>query len=96
VGDWQNAPDSPGTKNQLVRLSTPLSFQIIQAHRRIIINSPISGKISIVNVQGRVMHSMCTGKSGPIIWDAKEAAKGLYFVRLRNETQTFLGKVFVQ
>jgi hypothetical protein len=67
----------------------------MQTPRYVAISSPIAGNVTIVSVQGRVVRSMCAAKAGTLVWDTKDAAKGLYLLQLQNGTQTLHGKVFV-
>jgi alpha-glucuronidase len=93
VGDWANTPTTEVT-GRIVR-STISHLSIVQEPRRIVINSPIAGKISIISLQGRILRSMFADKAGTIVWDTKGAAKGLYLLQVHNKTQTLRNKIFV-
>jgi alpha-glucuronidase len=97
VGDWANASNSCAT-GAVVKIAKqqPRSLKIVQMPRGIVINSPIAGKMSIVSLQGRVVKHILMEKAGTISWDAKDAAKGLYILRMQNESQTLQSKLFVQ
>jgi hypothetical protein len=97
VGDWANATPScaTGAKTTMAKQSLP-SLKVIQMPHRVLINSPMAGKMSIVSLQGRVMESISTGKAATIVWDTRGVAKGLYLLQMQNETQTLRSKLFVQ
>jgi hypothetical protein len=87
--------DVTGAKTEIAKCFAPLSLTIIQKSQRIVINSPIEGKISIVSMQGRVVKSTSIGKAVPVVWDTRGAAKGLYLLKVQNGTQTLRGKLFI-
>lgn len=88
--------DVTGTKTEMAKPAVQLAVKIIQEPQSIIISSPIAGKISIVSLQGRVVKTFATGKATSVAWDTRGAAKGLYLLKVENETQTLQGKFFVQ
>jgi alpha-glucuronidase len=92
---WEGDTVHDAVKTEIGKYALP-SLKIIQGPRRIVINSSIAGKISIVSLQGRVMQSISTRKAGTIVWDTKRAARGLYLLQVKNETQTLQSKLFVQ
>ncbi|MBN1576924.1 MAG: T9SS type A sorting domain-containing protein [Chitinispirillaceae bacterium] len=93
VGNWVNAPHTGVITKMAKRESPPL--KIIQGPRHFVIGTPIAGKISIVSLQGRVVQSFPTKKAGTIVWKTG-AARGLYLLQVKNETQTLRGKFFIQ
>jgi hypothetical protein len=87
--------DVTGTRSETANHAAPLALTIIQGPQRVVITTPIAGKISIVSLQGRVVRSITTGKAAPVVWDTRGAAKGLYLLKVQNETQTLQGKLFI-
>ena len=83
-------------KKETAKLAAPLALKIIQAPQRIVINSPVAGKISVVTLQGRLVKSMTTGTAAPVIWDIRDAAKGLYLLKVENEKQMLKSMFFIQ
>jgi alpha-glucuronidase len=94
VGDWANKDPTGVAAGIAKRALSPLN--IIQEPRRIVINSPLAGKISIVSLQGRVMKSLCAEKPGAFVWDTRGVAKGLYLLQVQNETQTLRSRFFIR
>jgi alpha-glucuronidase len=94
VGDWAKLTPT-GVHGRTATQSGLLPLKIMQTPRYVAISSPIAGNVTIVSVQGRVVRSMCAAKAGTLVWDTKDAAKGLYLLQLQNGTQTLHGKVFV-
>jgi alpha-glucuronidase len=95
VGDWAN-PSPVGAQAETAKQSALLSLKIIQTPRRIVINSPIAGKISLVSLQGRVVRSISTEKATTVVWEARGIAGGLYLLKVRNETHTLQSRLFVE
>ncbi|MGA2507633.1 MAG: T9SS type A sorting domain-containing protein [Chitinispirillaceae bacterium] len=90
VGSWMTGVKTESAKPSL------LPLKITQGPHRIVIISPVAGKISIVSLQGRVVKSVLAGKAVPVVWDTRGVAKGLYLLKVQNETQTLESKFFVQ
>jgi alpha-glucuronidase len=93
VGDW--ASGAVGVKTQIAKRAQ-LSLKIIQRAQSIVIKSPIAGKISIVGLQGRVVKSIDVSKAGPVVWDTRGVARGLYMLNLQNESQYMQSKLLVR
>jgi alpha-glucuronidase len=93
VGDWANASIT-GVRTGIAKHASPL--HIILGSRRIVINMPMAGTISIIGLKGRIITSMMAKKAGPVVWDTRGAARGLYLLKVRNETQTLQSKFFIQ
>jgi alpha-glucuronidase len=85
-----------GVNTETANRAAPLVLKIIQGPQRVVINTPIAGKISIIGLQGRVVKSMTTSKAAPVVWDTRGAARGLYLLKVENATQKLQGKLFVQ
>jgi hypothetical protein len=93
VGDWANATTT-GVRVGVAKRMSPL--HIIQGTRRIVINTPMAGTVSIIGLQGRVVKSMTAKRPGTVVWDTQGAARGLYLLKVRSETQTLQSKLFIQ
>jgi alpha-glucuronidase len=92
VGDWVNA-STTGVRAHIANQVS--SIHVNQSPRRIIINTPHAGVVSIVGLQGRVVMSATTMKAGPVVWDTRGAARGLYLLKVRNGTQMLQRKIFL-
>jgi alpha-glucuronidase len=84
-----------GAKNGLAKQPAPRSLKIIQAPQRIVIHSPIAGTITVISLQGRIVQSMIKENAGPVVWDTRGVAKGLYLLNLQNKMQTLRSKFYI-
>jgi alpha-glucuronidase len=91
AGNWVDASPT-GTNTVLSRIALP-SLKIMQVPQGFRITSPIAGTVSIVSLQGREVKSLSMKKPGTLLWETRGAARGMYLLQIRNETQTIRGKL---
>jgi hypothetical protein len=94
VGNWATSPTT-GVRPDLARIPA-LTLRIAQGIDRISITSPIAGKLSIYNLQGRFVKSVSAEKSVPVVLDTREVSNGLFLVKVQNAKETLQGKFFVR
>jgi hypothetical protein len=92
VGDWIDAYPT-GAKIVRSKKAAP-SLQIIQTPRCFRIATPMTGKVSIVSLQGRVVKSLSMTEPGTFVWETKDAARGVYLLQIRNQTRTLRSRLF--
>jgi alpha-glucuronidase len=76
--------------------SEPLSLKITRTPFHVVITTPLSGKICIVGLEGRVVKSISAGKAGTLVWDTRGAARGLYLLQVQSAAQTLRSRLFIQ
>jgi alpha-glucuronidase len=87
--------DMVGAKTGISKCIAPLLLKFCKGSHRILIFSPLAGKLSIVNLRGNAIRTITAEKALPVVWDTRGVASGLYLLKVQNQTQTMQSRVFI-